>query len=53
MPKHQFTIPQKGGKTVTIPTVDSLSATKSLGVMYDYMNTCKHQVQFISNKGTV
>ena len=53
MPNHQFTIPQKGGMTVTILTVDQWSATKSLGVMYNVMNICKHQVQFISDKGIV
>ena len=53
MPNHQFSIPQKVGTTVTIPTVDPWSATKSLGLMYDVMNICKHQVQFISDKGTV
>ena len=53
MPDHEFTIPQKGGATVTIPTVDPWSATKSLGVMYDVINKCEHQVQFISDKGTV
>ena len=53
MPNFEFTIPQKGGTTVTIPTVDPRSATKSLGVMYDVMNECDHQVQYISDKGTV
>ena len=36
-----------------IPTADPWSATKLLGVMYNVMNICKHQVQFIRDKGTV
>ena len=49
--QFQFTIPQKDGETVEIPTVDAFAGTKSLGVNFDLANRGVHQVSKIQSKG--
>ena len=49
--QFQFTIPQKGGETVEIPTIDAFTGTKSLGVNFDLANLGVHQVSKIKSKG--
>ena len=51
LPKFQFTIPQQSGSSVPIPTVSADAGTDSLGVSFDMMNTCSHQLDRISKKG--
>ena len=50
-PAHEFVIPQKGDKTVPIPTVGAEAGTKSLGVMFDLGNKCQHHIDYIAKKG--
>ena len=51
LPAFQFTIPQKGGSDVPIPTVSAMTGTDSLGVRFNMENKCLHQVKKLSTKG--
>ena len=52
LPAFQFTIPQKGGSDVPIPTVSAMTGTDSLGVRFNMENKCLHQVKKLSTKGS-
>ena len=51
LPEFQFNIPQTGGVTLPIPTIEPGEGTKSLGVVFDLLNECLHQLEKISKKG--
>ena len=51
LPEFQFTIPQAGGTTVLIPTIEPGAGTKSLGVVFDLLNECLPQLDKIRKKG--
>ena len=50
-PQHQFTIPQKDGQTVLIPTIGAAKGAKSLSVIFDLLNKGNHHVDYIKKKG--
>ena len=52
LPTFQFTIPQKDGKDVPIPTVSAMKGTDSLSVKFDMENKCLHQVDKLNTKGS-
>ena len=52
LPTFQYTIPQKGGSAVSIPTVNAMTGTDSLGVKFNMENKCSHQVEKILHKGS-
>ena len=52
LPTLQFTIPEKSGYDVPIPTVNAMTGTESLGVKFNMENKCSHQVEKILHKGS-
>ena len=52
LPSFQFTIPQKDGTDVSIPTVSVMEGTDSLGVKFDMENKCLHHVDKLNFKGS-